>query len=241
MKKTLFFVANLLIISTLSFAQDTPTADAIIEKYIAAIGGKDAIAKITDVSKMMNSERNGNTMETETKFKMPNKFRQSTYAAGNEMRLMICDGTKLYSKQQGFGNRPEQIDTKEGKDAQAGILENHPFAETLYAENKIVGAVLGTEAVDGKDAYKVEFTSEDGKKWTDFFDKTSGLKVKRTALRKSPMGETTATILFQNYKEVGGIKFPYIIDQNFGQFQMKQEIQSVKVNKGLKDGDFVIK
>ena len=47
MKK--LFVTAFSLFTFATFAQDTPSADAIIDKYLTAIGGKEAIAKIIRV------------------------------------------------------------------------------------------------------------------------------------------------------------------------------------------------
>ena len=160
-------------------AQDTPTADAIIDKYLNAIGGKDAIAKIEDLTIGTTSETQRGTMEMEVKIKKPNKFSSVIYMMGNEVMRSTSDGSKVATVS-GFGGNTNER-TAEGKDAIAMILQNVPFPELLYAEYGVQKTVLGKEALDGKDAWKVEIAIPEGRKWNEFFDVESGLKVKRMA------------------------------------------------------------
>lgn len=270
---SLFFVGAINAVS----AQDTPSADAIIEKYLAAIGGKEAIAKIEDLTISTIAETQRGSMEAEVKVKSPNKFSSVMYMMGNEVRRSTCDGTKVATVS-GFGGNNNNS-TAEGNDAIAQILQNVPFPEMLYADYKIQKTVVGKEAVNGKDAWKVELAIPEGRKWNDYFDVESGLKVKRTAeggMRggggqggQRPDGQGGApgqggggqggggqrggfggmgggmmNVVFGDYKEIkdsNGVKIPYTREQGMGQFTSKAEVSSVKINKGIKESNFVIK
>ena len=270
---SLFFVGAINAVS----AQDTPSADAIIEKYLAAIGGKEAIAKIEDLTISTIAETQRGSMESEVKVKSPNKFSSVMYMMGNEVRRSTCDGTKVATVS-GFGGNNNNS-TAEGNDAIAQILQNIPFPEMLYADYKIQKTVVGKEAVNGKDAWKVELAIPEGRKWNDYFDVESGLKVKRTAeggMRggggqggQRPDGQGGApgqggggqggggqrggfggmgggmmNVVFGDYKEIkdsNGVKIPYTREQGMGQFTSKAEVSSVKINKGIKESNFVIK
>ena len=176
MKKISIALFTFLSINT--FAQDTPTADAIIDKYITAIGGKDAIAKIQDLTISSTSESQRGTAETEMKFKFPDRYSMSVFANGNEIMGAIFDGTKLKSTGYGGGGgnrggaapgangsaggaaRPPQ----DSKDAQITAMRSNPFPELMYDKMGITRTVVGKEKVGEKDAYKVELATAEGKK-----------------------------------------------------------------------------
>jgi hypothetical protein len=277
---SLFFIGALQSVS----AQDTPTADAIIDKYLAAVGGKEAIAKIEDLTISTIAETQRGSMESEVKVKSPNKYSSVMYMMGNEVMRATCDGSKV-AIVSGFGGNTNNR-TVEGNDAIAQILQNVPFPELLYNDYKIQKTVVGKEAVNGKDAWKLELAVPEGRKWNDYFDVETGLKVKRTAeggMRggggprpdgqggQRPdnqagagapgqggggqggggqrggfggMGGGMMNVVFGNYKEIkdgNGVKIPYTREQGNGQFSTKAEVSSVKVNKGIKENNFVIK
>ncbi len=266
-------------------AQDTPTADAIIDKYLAAIGGKEAIAKIEDLTLSLAAETQRGTMESELKIKKPNKFSSVMYMMGNEVMRATGNGTKVETVSGFGGNTNNRV--AEGKDAIAQTLQNVPFPELLYTEYGIEKTVAGKEAVNGKDAWKIDFAIPEGRKWSEFFDVESGLKVKRMAnmegMRGGAGGQRQAgqpggaaqgtgqgqgagqgegqrpgggqrggmgmgggmmNVVFGDYKEIkdgNGVKIPYTREQGNGQFSSKAEVQSVKINKGIKESNFVIK
>ncbi len=240
--KKLFFAVCLLL-NTATFAQD-PSADAIIEKYIAAIGGKEAIAKINDITISSTSETPRGTSETEIKFKAPDKYFMAAYAMGNEMFSMVNNGVKSVRKSSfgGGGGRPEGPE-KTPKEVKNEAMMMNPFAEINYAALEMKGAVLGTEKVGDKEAYKVEFTNPEGKKSTTWFDKDSGLKLKTSSINKSPRGEFENSTIFEEYTKFKGteVMIPKIRKQTSQMGEIASEVQSVKVNKGIDDKVFVIK
>ncbi|MDZ7934431.1 MAG: hypothetical protein U5M51_05590 [Emticicia sp.] len=239
MKK--LFVTALSLLTFGTFAQDTPSADAIIEKYLTAIGGKEAIAKIQDLTISSTSETQRGTSETEMKFKFPDRYSMSVYANGNEVMSSIYDGNKLKSGSSfGGGNRPPM----EGKEAQMTAMRSNPFSETLYDKMGITRTVVGKEKVGDKDAYKLELATADGKKWNDFYDVESGLKVKTYSMIETPRGKFENNVYYMNYKKFKGVDvmFPSQTKRSAGQMgDITSEVQSVKVNKGLKDSEFVIR
>lgn len=238
MKKILVTIFS--IFTMVTFAQDTPTADAVIEKYITAIGGKDAISKIQDLTISSTSESQRGTAETEMKFKFPDRYSMSVFMNGNEVMGAIYDGNKL--KNGGFmgGNRPPL----EGKEAQMSAMRSNPFSELLYDKMGITRTVLGKEKVGEKDAYKLELATADGKKWNDYYEVESGLKVKTYSMNETPRGKFENIVSYINYKKFKGIEvmLPSQTKRSGGQMgEVVSDVQSVKVNKGLKDSDFIIK
>lgn len=233
-QKPFFGIVLGLLVSLNAFAQDLTTADAVIDKYLTAVGGKDKISAIQDMTISATTDIQGRTMETETKLKMPNKFKQTSYMMGNEAGGTIYDGAKLSRSMRG------QTTTKEGKEAYQEFMQNVPFPELFYDSLGVEKKLAGTEKVDGKDVYDLELTAN-GNTWHDFFDKDSGLKVRRTATMESPRGKQQAEFNYGEYKAVNGIKFPFTSSRKFGQFEMSSETQSIKLNKGIDDKQFKIK
>lgn len=217
-----------------ALAQDLTTAGAVLDKYFAAVGGKEKLRTIQDMTTTATTDIQGRTLEMETKLKMPNKYKQVSYMMGNEAGGTTYDGSTLTRSMRG------QLTTKQGKEATMEFLQSHPFPELYYDTLGVEKKLVGVEKVDEKDAYKIQYTA-DGKDWFDFFDTQTGLKVKRTATTETPRGKMETDVRFGDYKEVNGIKFPFMRSQKFGQFEMTMETQSIKLNKGIDDKQFKIK
>lgn len=237
MKKLFIALLSLPLLCYSAMAQTTPTADEILDKYIAAIGGKDALTKVTDVTTSMSSEGQMGTIMITRKQKLPNKFSMVINANGMEVMKQTGDGSKIV-----MGGMQGNSNTLEGSAAQQMTAMNVIFPELHYAENGIKSTVVGPEKIDGKDTYKLSHTTADGSStWTDNFDATTGLKVQSVVTSNNARGQMTMTSGYSDYKEVNGVKFPMTITQQSPRGPMTMSVDNVKVNKGLKDSDFTIK
>ncbi|MBO0934561.1 insulinase family protein [Fibrella aquatilis] len=210
------------------------TAQQVIDKYVAAIGGKDALLKIQDMTTQMSTEMQGNAVLMTRKAKAPNKSMMSATVMGMEMMKMASDGTSAARTVRGNTTKLE------GKDADQVLVQGGLFPELRYADNKVTSTLEGTEKVDGKDAYRVKNSTANGLTWTDFYDTASGLKVQTMSTQKGPQGEVVQTVSYGDYKDVSGVKVPYSIKQPMGPMTMTLSVDKVEVNKGLKDSDFSV-
>src|SRR3982750_2600356 len=95
MKKLVLFIGVIAVCCQSVMAQTTPTADQVIDKYIAAIGGKDALMKVTDVTTSMSSEGQMGAIMITRKQKLPNKFSMVINANGMEVMRQTGDGSKV--------------------------------------------------------------------------------------------------------------------------------------------------
>ena len=223
-------------------AQD-PTAETVIENYIKAIGGREAIDKIKDITISSTSENPRGTAETEIKMKMPDKYMMSVYTNGMELYSIVNNGEKSVRKSQWGGGNQE---AKEGKEAKAEAMRMSPFQEMNYVVLEIKMKNMGLEKVGETEAYKLEFTGQTGNVFYAWFDKTSGLKLKTSMKGKNPRsGEEIENITtLENYTKFKGteVLIPKISKRSGGPMgESVSETQSVKVNKGLEDKVFEIK
>jgi hypothetical protein len=212
----------------------TMTAAQVFEKYYAALGGKDKLLTVTDITTEMSTEVQGNAMIMTRLQKLPNKSMMSMNAMGMVVFKMTTDGAKV---QRGGMQGNTAI---EGDEAKRTIANGTIFPELHYAENGITSQVDGIEKVDGKDAYKVVNTLGT-LTWSDFYDVASGLKTQSVASTKTPQGERTQTSTFADFKPTNGILFPMTINQQSPRGPMTLTIDAVRINKGLKDSEFTVK
>ena len=233
MKKTVVALMGLLVMSVAAFGQALTDANAVIEKYYQAVGGKSKLLAIQNITITMTADMQGRAMEMETKLKTPNKFKQSSYMMGNEVGGSVYDGTTFSRSMRG------QQQTKEGAEAYREYLLAHPFPELLYDSLGITKTLVGTEDVEGKPAYVVELRQNETT-WKDYFDVASGLKVQRKATMQGPRGTNEVAVRFGDYKKSGDILFPFSRSQRFGQFDMNFETQSVKINGRMDDKTFKV-
>ncbi|MDB5239416.1 MAG: hypothetical protein JWP57_41 [Spirosoma sp.] len=233
MKKTCLALLLIPLLWQSARAQTTPTAEQILDKYVTAIGGKDALLAVTDLTTNMSSETDRGAIIIMRKQKLPNKFSTVLNANGMEVMKQTGDGQKVLMG----GMQGSQ--TIEGPAAQQMMLMNTLFPELHYAENSVKTTLVGPEKIGGKDTYKLSHTLADGSAtWNDNFDATTGLKVQSVVTNKSPRGEMTTTMVYSDYKATNGILFPMTINQQSPRGPMVMTVDNMKINKGLKDTDF---
>jgi hypothetical protein len=150
------------------------------------------------------------------------------------------DQTIIFDGEKGVMKAATQSVEVTGKE-----LEQLKLEATMELLLDIEGAGIkltfeGTEKVNGKDAHKIKLTLPSGIRWFSYFDVESGLKVKEQKELQTQMGLIEQVIVYDNYTEVDGIKYPFKLTQSFGPQSVEMTVSSVKVNKGLADDIFVI-
>ncbi|MBF9252972.1 insulinase family protein [Pontibacter sp. 172403-2] len=210
------------------------TADQVLDNYIKAIGGKASIEKVKDLSITSNATIQGMQLVFTKQQKGDDKFAVQVLMNNNPMQRVIINGDKgkIESPMQGIN---KEI-TKEELAAQK--LEANTFSVLQYDKLGIKSKLTGLDKVDGKDAYVIEVTMPNGQKTMQYFAKDSGLLLKEVNSLESPQGVITQTKNYSNYKEVNGVKFPYLVEISMGPQQIKTEVQTVEVNKGISDDVF---
>ncbi|WP_439880679.1 M16 family metallopeptidase [Pontibacter sp. MBLB2868] len=210
------------------------TAEQVIADYIKAIGGKANIEKLKDVTVTSNATIQGMPLTIIQQQKGNEKFAVQVLMNNNPMQRVIINGDK------GKVEAPMQGVKKDmtAEELNAQKLDANMFPTLQYDKLGIKTDLKGMDKVDGKDAYAVEVALPNGQKSTLYFAKGSGLLLKEVKNLQSPQGVITQTKNYSNYKEVNGVKFPYITETSVGPQVIKAEVQNIEVNKGLNDETF---
>lgn len=232
MKKISLFVSALLV-STLSFAQ---TAEEVINNYVTAIGGKDAISKIKDLTMTFTGEVQGANLEVVIQKKTPNKFSQAVNVTGmGEVQKQVCDGTKVRAS--GMQGSEDITDPEKVK---AVAMQAVIVPEAEYAAMGAKLTYAGKEKVNNADAHKLEVTIG-SVKMTEFYDAATGLKVRQMITAETPMGSQTIISDYSDYKDINGVKFAHKLSQDLGMMQLALTASKIEANTNLADTLFEIK
>lgn len=200
-------------------------AESIFNNYLKAIGGKEAVSGVKSVMMVAQAEIQGQKLDLETKTTATGKSSTVVSMGGNPISKQLYNGETGFMVAQG-----QKIDFTEEQLA-AAKAEANPFPELTAKDAK----VMGIEAVDGKDAYKVAI-SEDT---SNFYDVETGLKVKSVKTVSQGAQTMEVPVSYSNYQEVNGIKFPFTISQSMGPQTFDFKVATIKVNEGVSDEDFV--
>jgi zinc protease len=212
------------------------TAENVLDSYITAIGGKDKLAAMTDLTINSSATIQGQPLTISVINKAPNKSIMSITMAGTmELQKSIYDGTNFAQYAQGNKAPNDESGLKDAALKGMEIPEYHYLA---------MGATLtlkGVEKVGEDYAYVLEVIMPSGAKSLEFFDVETGLKVRSTQYVKGPQGEVAMSQDFKDYKEVDGILFPFTrILPLGGGMTLDAKVDSIKINSGVEDSAFKI-
>jgi hypothetical protein len=206
------------------------TAQTVIDNYLKAIGGKDKVSDVKDLSYTATGEVQGQSIELTNKYKAPDHLLQSiTLTSSNTVvQKVLVNGDSVNISSMG---QPQQLSDQ----ARERIKESaSPFPEANYSNEGYQLTLQPMIAqVDGKDAYVVSISSKAGSQLKEYFDANTGLKVKKENVSADNPSSTT----YSDYREVNGIKFPFQ-ETISSQVDIPLTVTDVKINSGLTDSDF---
>lgn len=238
MKKPLLFFCTILFFNP-SFSQSFSTAEEVINKYLEVTKIKENAAAITDLTMTYTSETQRGVSETEFKYSFPFKYSMTVFANGMELMSSKFDGEKSVRKSS-FGGGGAGQEPKSGPAVISEAFRTHPFVEMEYKNLKFVPTLI---ASDNPENYVIEVKDAEGKVWKDFYSVKTGFKTKTIIKNETPRGPFESTVLFENYKAFKGseILFSSIKKQTSQMGEITSELQSIKINKGIKPKEFEIK
>ena len=202
------------------------TAEQVIDKYLSAIGGKDKLGKVNNMTQVINIDFNGMQVTNTTIRKEGNKYLNSTKVGEQEVNKII------YSN--GQGKMTANGQTMDMPPQQLAAMKSQAFAfpELHLKETGVDAELKGMAKVNGKDAYQVVMEVPGGEKSMNYYDKETGL------LLKTETSGVNFEIL--SYQEKEGIKVPEKIKMITPQGTFEGEVISVNFNTEVPDATFNI-
>jgi zinc protease len=202
------------------------SANNVIARYIEAIGGREKLLFVKDVTLTASTEMQGMPLSLKTYRKAPDKLKIVVGSGG------MVFNTQLFDGQKGAISSPMGSEVLEGDALEEMRLQAVLNIEMEYEKYGITATLRGIETVAGKDAYKVELTYPSGSIITDHFDVDSGFKIKSSGV--------TGVTEYSNYQEVDGLLFPFQLKQAAGPQVLDIQVISIELNTGLSDNTFKI-
>jgi zinc protease len=198
------------------------TADKVIRNYIKAIGGREKLEAVNDLTMEMLLSVMGQQATVKTYQKKPNRLLIETIMGGTVLSRQIFDGSKMV-----VTSPMGKQEITEGPLLDQARLSATSFPELMHTELGMDYRLLGAETLDGRNVYRLEFTSPGGEKSYDYYCMETGLKLQTRS--------DQSTIVYRDYREVEGILFPFRQEQQAGPQQLEMTLVEVKINSGLSD------
>lgn len=210
-------------------ADSLPSVDAILDRYVSALGGKEAIEKLTTRVRKgtveITSVAATGTMERYQK--APNKLKAAEHIPGYGTIQTVFDGNVAWYE------RPEIPLQRPKAGWLADIKRQADFywplnLKQIFPTLKLKGKTL----VGRRAAYLVEAIPAEGSTELLYFDVKTELLIRQDI--KTVEGTQTVTTLFEDYREVDGIMLVFMIRQG----PMTIRYSEVKHNVAIDDSLF---
>ncbi len=209
-----------------------PTVDQVLDKYVAAIGGRPALMRLT--TRIMKGSRvgaDGVLVPEEVYQKSPNKLLVVTSYPEIVFRRGF-DGTKGWARDSKGESQISEQDLAE-LERDAGFYKEIDL-KGLYAQM----SVEEKAKVGDREAYVIEAKSRHGDPETLYFDVQTGLLIRRYKEFKIALGSFPTQTDYEDYKEVDGIKIPFTIRWSIPGRTWGRKITEVKHNAVIDDANF---
>jgi len=216
-------------------ASALPTVDQILEKYITAVGGREAMEKVTSrvstgTFEVPDMGMTGNITISE---KAPNKSLAVIELGGIGVVREGSDGVSAWQEQPG-----QAAQDKTGAELAEALRGSVFNAELKYKTIYKTVVVTGKEVIDGKEAYVLVATPAEGSPNKIFFDVASGLMVRQSSTRQTQQGPLDVDVYVSDYRPVDGVKVPFSIRQVSAIISAVVRLSTVKQNVALDDAIF---
>jgi len=244
-KVSLSVVLSLALVPTAAGLARVQTADEIVEKHLAALGGRQALAKLTSrraTGTVSISTPGGDlTGPIELSYKAPNKSR--AYMQLDLSAVGVAD--KMTIEQKFDGTAGWMLNSMQGDTAITGNqlenMKNNSFPSSLltYKESGIKIEVLPREQIAGKDVIVLTATPKTGSATKLYLDASTYLVVRSVAKLESPeMGTVEQTSDLSDYRTVDGVKMAFMIVNTNPAQTLTIKIDKVEHNVPLDDALF---
>lgn len=226
------------------FCQEIPTtAEQVIAKYLDAMGGSEKLAAIVSSSEkgVINSNIAGRTLgptrwRFESYYKAPNLRALTTFNENGVGQMQGCTGKIAWYRS--ASGESEEYEPKPGAEytCHAGV----DLLPLLSGLQGLKVELKGKKKIDGRAAWEVKVThSENSSATTYYFDAENYLLLRSRTLFSQSRYSALSDESYSDYREVGGIKFPFKRITQGERSKTTTTIEEVRINIPIDDAIFV--
>jgi predicted Zn-dependent peptidase len=205
------------------------TSLTVMESYITAIGGLEAVNAVSSVNIAANVTIEGMPFKPKAAIKTmsPNMSSMEMSIAGmGTVMKQKYNGTTGYSEQQGMKAPMSENELSE-KAKEKGL-----FPET-YLDASLI-SLVSLITIEGADVYKLMIEKDSFR----YYDASSGLLVRTEKTEEAQGQKVTSIEDLSDYREVNGVLFPYEQKITSGPQIIGFSATEVIVNEGVSAEDF---
>jgi outer membrane lipoprotein-sorting protein len=223
----------------------TQTADDVIEKHLAALGGRAALAKlesrIAAGSIAVSTQGVDLAGSVEIYLKAPNKARSYvrldlSQVGGTEVVVdQRCDGKTAFAINSMQGDRDVT-----GNQLQNMLNANFPTPLMKYKDAGTKVELAGKDKVGMRDVFVLQYTPKAGSSSRQFFDAETYLLLRVVMKIDTPElgGEIEQTTDLSDYREIDGVKIPFTVQTVNSVQTVTIRLDKIEHNKPIDDSMF---
>jgi zinc protease len=206
-----------------------PSVDAVLEKYVNAIGGRAAIEKVSSrVSKgtFVLSSLAGVIGTVEVYEKAPNMSVSVLVIPGIGTQAEGFNGTTAWVLEPDSG----VVHDKSGLELATAKREAEFYEEIKLKELYPRMTLKGMEKVGARAAYVIEAVPLTGSPERLYFDTQTGLLIRKDSEEEGDEGKRSVEEYYSDYRAIDGVKLPFTIHQVSPGMNFTVKLTEVKQN-----------
>ncbi len=190
------------------------SVEDIINQYIIARGGIDKLHSISSIYMEGTRQMMGNEVQVKVT-KVQGKLSRTDFEFGGNMGYTIITPDKGWAYIPMRSDKPEAMPADRLKSLQRELDIAGPLVD--YKSKGYQVNLAGKDTVNGKECYKIQLTSADGKESFYFIDTKNNLVLQTRQMvesngRNTSKEEKEMIINYSDYKDFGGIQFPQTVN-----------------------------
>ena len=213
--------------------QQQPTVDELVAKNIEAKGGAQALQALTSVKvtgKMLVNQGRMELAYTQVK-RRPEDVR-SEFTLQGMTAVQAYDGTTGWKIMPFQGRKdPEKMSADDVKELQEDADIDGPLVN--WKEKGSTVEYLGTEDIDGTQAYKLKVTKKNGDVMFVYLDPDHFLEIRTITQRMEHGAQMEFETDYGDYEKVGGVFLPFAIESGVRGATDKQKIAIEKAEPNV--------
>lgn len=207
-----------------------PTADQLLDKYLTAVGGAEALMKIKSREEKGTIDAMG----------MPSPIEVYSQAPDKRISIFHMQGgssVTAFNGEVGWLSIPGGIHRMTAPERESARIDAEFYfparVREMYKEFKVKPGI----ELDGQETYMVSAAAPGRPPLQMYFDEKSGLLLRLVRYVVTPLGKNPVQIDYADYRETDGVKIPYrwTLARTNGAFTIKldQVKQNVPIDKKL--------
>src|SRR5262245_46778658 len=211
-----------------------PTVEQVLEKFVAAIGGRSTYEKLT--SRVAKGQWQNITRGTQYPIEI--------YSKAPNLRVEVLEipenlgpTARGYDGVRGWSSNLTETGLRILEGAELGIMQRESDFYRLIKLERLYKrlSITGVERIEGREAYCVEAVPEVGNTEKFYFDVETSLLTRRDIT----YGRSPVQQYFDDYRIVDGIKLPFVL-RSEGAVNVITRLTDVRHNTPIDDRIFKI-